>query len=200
MFENRFQASTPSYFSFVPAGTNKVAVRKMGLKTSNVIAKGFSILEVTLVKPVLAKACWPIAISVEGRTISFIEGQLQKACFPKISSPSFSSTYDKRGHESKANSPMSFNDSGIEIDIRPSHPQNAKFAMCSIPSGTKDFSHPNINVFVALSIIALQLLRESYAGLSTAMVMDFRVPFQNAFSPIFVTEEGIWIDSIPLHR
>ena len=54
------------------------------------------------------------------------------------------------------------------------------------------FIHPKISVFVAVSIIALQLFRESYAGLPDATTMLVN-PEQlaKAKSPMLVTPSGM---------
>ena len=56
------------------------------------------------------------------------------------------------------------------------------------------FSHPSINVFDSVSMMALQLLRESYLGLSDATEMYVR-PEQPqkglSLIPMLVTELGI---------
>ena len=54
------------------------------------------------------------------------------------------------------------------------------------------FLQPAINVLVAVSIMALQLLRESYLGLSLAAEMVARLEQpENAPSPMVVTEVGM---------
>ena len=54
------------------------------------------------------------------------------------------------------------------------------------------FLQPAINVLVAVSIMALQLLRESYFGLSLATEIEARLEqSSNARSPMVVTELGM---------
>jgi hypothetical protein len=58
--------------------------------------------------------------------------------------------------------------------------------------GMAVFMQPAINVLVAVSIMALQLLRESYFGLSLATEMAARLEQpENAPSSIEVTELGM---------
>ena len=59
---------------------------------------------------------------------------------------------------------------------------------------------PVINLFVAVSMIALQLLRESYVLLSTATVIVFSpLHLKNALLPMDVTELGMVTEVSPLH-
>jgi len=54
------------------------------------------------------------------------------------------------------------------------------------------FMQPAINVLVVVSIIALQLLRESYFGLSLTTEMEVRLEQpENAEEPMEVTELGM---------
>ena len=60
--------------------------------------------------------------------------------------------------------------------------------------GIEVFLQPTINVLVAVSMIALQLFRESYMGLtaSTLIVVSLELPL-NALSPMLVTLSGMVI-------
>jgi len=76
--------------------------------------------------------------------------------------------------------------------VRPEQPENALAPMEVTELGMAVFLQPAINVLVAVSIMALQLLRESYFGLSLATEMVAR-PEQpsNAQPPMEVTELGM---------
>ena len=67
-------------------------------------------------------------------------------------------------------------------------------------SGITVFWHPVIRLLLAVWIIALQLLRLSYIGLSFATVMEVN-PLHpvKAFPPIEVTEFGMVMEVSPLH-
>ena len=56
---------------------------------------------------------------------------------------------------------MVFMLSGMTIDVMPLHPPNARLAIDVTLLGITVLLQPAINVFVAFSIIALQLSRES---------------------------------------
>ncbi len=62
---------------------------------------------------------------------------------------------------SKANSLMDVTELGIVIDVRLVHPSKADIQMDVTVLGITVFLHPARNEFVAVSIIALQLSRES---------------------------------------
>lgn len=58
------------------------------------------------------------------------------------------------------------------------------------------FLHPDINLLFSVSIIALQLLRESYLGLPIATLMEEReVQAQKGLYPIFVTLSGMMTET-----
>ena len=61
----------------------------------------------------------------------------------------------------KALLPMLVTPSGMVMEVRPLQPEKALLPMLVTPSGIVVFLQPAISVFVAVSIIALQLLRES---------------------------------------
>ena len=55
------------------------------------------------------------------------------------------------------------------------HERNAPLPIAVIPSGTNDVIHPLTNVLEAVSIIALQLLRESNTGFSLSTIIVSRL-------------------------
>jgi len=65
-----------------------------------------------------------------------------------------------------ANSSIVVTELGITICLKDEHPEKALCPIDSTESGMTVFAHPAIIEFVAVSIIALQLFRESYMGLS----------------------------------
>ena len=89
--------------------------------------------------------------------------------------------------------------SGIFIDVRPEQSEKAEEPMLVTLSGMTVFLHPATRVFVAVHIIALQLLRLSYIGLSDATMMDVK-PEQplKAELLMLVTLLGIFIDVRPV--
>ena len=60
------------------------------------------------------------------------------------------------------------------IDVNPLQLSNAQSPIDVTLLGIIVFLHPSINL-LSLSIIALQLLRESYLGLSASTVIDLRL-------------------------
>jgi hypothetical protein len=74
----------------------------------------------------------------------------------------------------KAELPMLVTLLGIVTDMRPEQPLKASEPMLVTLLGITVFLHPATRVFVAVLIIALQLLRLSYLGLSDATMMDVK--------------------------
>ena len=74
---------------------------------------------------------------------------------------SFIITLFKPLQPSNADQPMLVTLEGIVIDIKPLQPLNAPSPMLVTPEGILVLLHPVIKVFEAVSIMALQLFRES---------------------------------------
>ena len=76
--------------------------------------------------------------------------------------------------------------------VKPLQPENELLPIVVTEFGIIVFLHPLINVFVAVSIMALQFSRESYIELplSTFMLVKPLQPL-NALMPIEVTELGM---------
>ena len=76
--------------------------------------------------------------------------------------------------------------------VKPLQPMNALSPIEVTELGIIVFLHPLINVFVAVSIMALQFSRESYTELPQSTI-KLHKPLQppNALSPIEVTELGM---------
>ena len=84
-------------------------------------------------------------------------------------------------------------------DVSPERPKNAQCPIFFTELGMVVFLQPAIKVFVAVSMMALQLLRESYVVLPASTLTDVSpVQFENAQSPIFFTEFGMLTDVSPL--
>ena len=85
--------------------------------------------------------------------------------------------------------------SGIIIDARLLQLLKACSPILVTLGGIIVFAHPAINLLVFVSIMALQLLRESYSGFLSATIMDIRAsqPAKTDF-PILVTPWGIAMD------
>ena len=81
---------------------------------------------------------------------------------------------------------------GISILVRLLQPWNADEPMLVTEFGIIVFLHPDINVFVDVFIIALQLSRESYTVFPDSTIIDVK-PLQEAkaASPMLVTLLGI---------
>ena len=81
---------------------------------------------------------------------------------------------------------------GIVTLVRPVQAQNAPLPIVVTLPGIIVFLQPLINVFVCVSMIALQFSRLSYTAFPFSTVMLVRpVQCQNASSPIVVTLLGI---------
>ena len=88
--------------------------------------------------------------------------------------------------------PMEVTEFGIVMLVRPLQPKNALLPMEVTVLGITVFLHPTINVLEAVSIMALQLPRESNEVLSLATVKLLSpLQLENARSPMEVTEFGI---------
>ena len=76
----------------------------------------------------------------------------------------------------KALWPMVVTVLGMEIEVRLVSPENAEVPISMTDKGIIVFLHPAIKVLEAVSIMALQLLRESYFGLPLATIMLLSSP------------------------
>ena len=85
--------------------------------------------------------------------------------------------------------------------VKPLQPENAYQPIEVTDLGMIVLLHPLINVFVAVSIMALQFSRESYTELPLSTFMLVK-PLQlpNALLPIEVTELGMVMLVKPLQR
>ena len=81
---------------------------------------------------------------------------------------------------------------GISIEVKPLQKEKAEFPIEMTEFGIYEFLHPVCNVFVAVSIMALQLSLESYFvfPLST-VILSKPLHSENAKPAIWVTELGI---------
>ena len=82
------------------------------------------------------------------------------------------------------------------IEVRPVHSANASSPMLVTLFGMKEFLQPSFIVLVAVSMIALQLSRESYTEfpLSTMMVLKLEQPAKEN-DPMLVTLFGMVIET-----
>lgn len=80
-------------------------------------------------------------------------------------------------HIEKALLPISVTLFGMTIEVK-SQPSKAEIPILVTLLGITAFLQPIINVFVAVSIIALQLPRESYFALSSATLIEVRLSQQ----------------------
>ena len=91
---------------------------------------------------------------------------------------------------------------GMVTDVRPLQPENALRPMLVTLFGIIVFLHPTMSVFVDVSIMALQLLRESYTLLPLATFISAR-PLHNPYLEmidcqlfiVYTVEKwiGIWL-------
>ena len=81
---------------------------------------------------------------------------------------------------------------GMVTDVKPEQPEKAEEPMLVTLLGITVDLHPTINLFVSVSIIALQLSRESYLSLplSTSIKVNPEQP-EKAEEPMLVTLLGI---------
>ena len=100
-----------------------------------------------------------------------------------------------------AQSPISLTELGMVTLVKPLQPQNAPSPIEVTELGIIVFLHPLINMFVAVSIMALQFSCESYTELplSTFMLVKPLQPL-NAPRPISVTELPMVMLVKPLQR
>ena len=80
---------------------------------------------------------------------------------------------------------------GMVTLVRPLHPENAHQPMLVMELGMTVALQPAISVLVAVSMIALQLFRESKVVLPLSTVMTARSHPVNACEPMEVTELGM---------
>ena len=100
----------------------------------------------------------------------------------------------KSGHEQKALKPILETYCGIVNAVIPSHLSKAWSPILVTLSGIMAFLHPAINLFVEVSIIALQLLRLSYFRLFASTVIDMRLgQWRKMKFPMLVTLCGMSI-------
>ena len=101
-------------------------------------------------------------------------------------------------HFLKAPLPTLFTELGIVMVVKLEHFSKAQCPIIFTEFGIIVFLQPAIRVFVAVSIIALQLFLLSYLVLPSSIIIDVK-PEQpeKAEPPILVTELGIVIDVKP---
>ena len=93
----------------------------------------------------------------------------------------------------KAYLPIKVTEFGIATEVIPLQDKKALSPIEVTVLGMIVFLHPVIRVFDAVSIIALQLLRESYFTFPLSTLMLIKSQHSNAWSQIDVTEFGIVI-------
>ena len=97
-------------------------------------------------------------------------------------------------HSPNASSPIEITELGIIIYVK-NWPVNAYFSIEVTKLGIIVFLQPYNNLFVAVSIIALQLSLESNTGLLLSTTIDSNLlQYENIPVPIEVTELGIVIE------
>lgn len=87
---------------------------------------------------------------------------------------------------------MRLTELGMLIEKREPHPEKAEGPIDETVLGIVVFLHPTINLFVFLSIIALQLLRLSYTLLAAFTLIEAKPPHpEKAEEAIEITELGM---------
>ena len=87
---------------------------------------------------------------------------------------------------------------GMLMELKPTHPRNARDSIDVIVLGINEFLHPSSNLFVRDSIRALQLLRESKTLFSKSTEIDsILLHPSKAFRVIVVTLLGITTEVNP---
>ena len=114
---------------------------------------------------------FPILVNPSGIVIVVRPVQPEKALFPMLVTPSGSVMDVKPVQSLKTLSPILVNPSGSVMEVRPVQPQKASLSMLVTSSGIIVVLHPAINVLVEVSMIALQLSRESYTVLLELTMM-----------------------------
>ena len=128
------------------------------------------VMEVRLVQP--SKAWLPMLVTFLGIVIEVRPLQLLKAA-----------------------APMPVTLSGIKMEVRSVQLEKAEEPMLVTLFGIVVFGQPAIRVFEAVSIIALQLSRESYMLLSDSTTIEFKLlQFPTAPKPMLVTLFGMVIE------
>lgn len=103
-------------------------------------------------------------------------------------------------HPKKAHSPIVVTNSGIVMDIREQQPKNASSPIVVMVLGMMVRQQPAINLFVFVSMIALQSSLASYFLLFGATVrLVSPEHLEKTPLPIVVTESGIVTDVSPEH-
>jgi hypothetical protein len=77
--------------------------------------------------------------------------------------------------DSNAELPMLVTLLGMVMEVRPVQQLNAPSPILVTLLGMTVLLHPRINVFVAVSMMALQLFRESYIVFPLSIVMEVRL-------------------------
>ena len=91
-----------------------------------------------------------------------------------------------------ARSPMLVTDEGMVMLVKPVQPVNAWLPMLVTDEGMVVVLQPATRVLLAVSIMALQLLRESYFVFPASTLMLVKpVQPENAPLPMLVTDEGM---------
>ena len=95
-------------------------------------------------------------------------------------------------HQKNTLTPILFTDLGMVILFNLLHASNAQFPISVTESGITVLAHPCIRRFVLVSMMALQLFRESYTLFSSATIIlvSPKHPRNTALS-IFVTDSGM---------
>ena len=125
--------------------------------------------------------------------------QLRKACFPMLVTLLGMSMEVKLVQREKAYIPILVTPSGMVMEVRPLQPPKASSPMLVTLEGMTVFLHPAMSVFVDFSIMALQLLRESYFVFPEATEIEVRpLQLKKGLNPMLVTLEGMVMEVRPV--
>ena len=96
--------------------------------------------------------------------------------------------------------PISVTEFGIVIEVKVSHPEKAYFPTLVTEDGIVDIEQALTNVFVAVSIMALQLSRESNVLLPLSTLISVKLSqLLKRHPPICLTDAGMINEVIPVH-
>ena len=122
----------------------------------------------------------------------FMPEQPENAEFPMLVTEFGMVTLVRPEQPENARSPMLVTEFGMVTLVRLEQPENASLPMLVTEFGITVFLHPTINVLVFVSIIALQLSRESFFVFPYSTSIVFRPEqYSKAEEPMLVTEFGM---------
>jgi hypothetical protein len=167
----------------------------------SIIAKGFVILEVTVLRLRQLKVLYPILVTLLP-IVTEVRPPLVhwNALSPILVTLLGIVTEVSFVQLKNALTPILFTLFGIVMEVRLLQKPKASSPMLVTSLGITVFLHPEINLLDFVSIIALQLFLLSYIGLFFSTTIEVRAVLpDNRASPILVTLLGIVMEVRPLN-